>query len=48
MMIWSRSVVAANVLHIGVVGDLEHKTSNYRYNSLDALPLNLPLQPLLL
>lgn len=40
--------MAHNGSHIGAVGDLEYKTSYYRYTSLEALPFNLPLQPLLL
>jgi len=37
-----------NGLHIGAVGDLERKTSDYRYTSLDVQPFNLPLKTILL
>ncbi len=40
--------VAHNVLHIGAVGDLEHESFYTHYTSLDAIPFNLPLKPLLL
>ena len=39
-MIWQLLVcsgsIATNGLHIGAVGDLENKTSYYRYTSLEA------------
>ncbi len=42
------SKIATNGLHIGAVGDLEHETRYHYYTSLNVLPFNLPLQPLLL
>jgi len=42
------TAIAGNGSHIGAVGDLERKTSDYRHTSLDVLPFNLPHKPLLL
>jgi len=37
--------MTANGSHIGAVGDLERKTSDYQYTLLDVLPFNLSLKP---